>query len=428
MLLQKGTEMEFERDGMKSCPIEFDHESEAHSQDAAETYRQLRQGCPIAWTEKHGGYWVATRYKDVVAIAQDGDTFGAFKTFDPANQVATGGITIPPGLVPRGLPVESDRPEWDSYRGFINRKFAPKAAEARRASIRQYAESMLDKVIERGEMDLVDDLASPVPAMATMDLMGLPLEDAHHFADSIHKLIYTPKASGDYPSVVNGVGWVFERCLQEFRKYREKPPQDNLLSYFAHEKMDGRWITDDELLSFSNNILAGGVDTTTALTTHTLVYLAQNPDERQRLTDDITLLPIAREEFVRYFTPMHGTARNARRDTSIHGADIKTGERIYLSWSSANRDPEIFDNPEEIDMSRYPNRHIAFGAGAHRCIGSFMARVAFEEMVKAVLERIPDYQVHVHNARSYPNIGTINGWINMPATFTPGTKSVRNPS
>ena len=135
----------------------------------------MRQQCPVAWSDQLGGFWVATRYKDVIAMAQDGDTFSAFKTFDPATQIATGGITIPPGLVPRGLPVESDRPEWDSYRGFINRRFAPKAAEARRADMRRYATMLLDEVIERGEMDLVRDLTSPVPAMSTMDLMGLPL-------------------------------------------------------------------------------------------------------------------------------------------------------------------------------------------------------------------------------------------------------------
>lgn len=404
------------------CPVDFDHESEEHARNWEAEFRAMREQCPVAWTEQHGGYWVATRYKDIVKIAQDTATFGSFKTWDAATGTAKGGITIPPGLVPRGLPVESDRPEWDAYRGFINRKFAPKAAEARRADMRRYADMLLDRVIETGEMDLVRDFTGPLPAMSTMDLVGLPLDEWHLFAEPLHEITFTPKQSPDYPRVIATMGWVFQRCFEEFERYRREPLQDNLLSHFAHETIDGRAITRDELASYCINILAGGVDTTTALTTNTLIYLFQNPAEKQRLIDDISLLPIAREEFIRFFTPMHGAARHLTRDAEFEGAAMKEGQPVYMAWSSGNRDPEIFEQPDAIDMTRFPNRHIAFGAGPHRCIGSFMARVAFEEMVTQILRRIPDYALNLDAARLYPSIGTINGWIDMPATFTPGRK------
>jgi cytochrome P450 len=116
---------------------------------------------------------------------------------------------------------------------------------------------------------------------------------------------------------------------------------------------------------------------------------------------------------------MHGAARHLSRDAEFDGVTMRKGEPVYMAWSAANRDADIFDNPDEIDLTRFPNRHVAFGAGPHRCIGSFMARVAFEEMMKLILEHIPDYVLHVERAELYPSIGTINGWINMPATFAP---------
>lgn len=406
----------------KGCPVDFDHESERHALNWSDEFRDMRDKCPVAWTEKHGGYWVATRYKDIVAMAQDDMTFSSFKTFDPHSGEVIGGITIPATPIPRGLPVESDRPDWDLFRKFLNRRFAPKAAEARRANVRRYADSLLNRVIETGEADLVNDFTGPLPAMTTMELMGLPLQEWRKFADPLHEMVFTPKEAPDYPHVIAGVQWIFQRCVEIFHQRRREEPGDDLLSYFAHEQIDGRPVTEDEMLSFCNNIITGGVDTTTALTTHALVYLDENLEDRQRLMEDSSRLPIAREEFVRYFTPIHGLARNVERDVDMDGAHMEKGDRVYLAWAAANRDPEIFDRPEEVDIARFPNRHIAFGAGMHRCIGSFMARVMFEEMMHVVFARIPDYRCHADRARRYTSIGTINGWIDMPATFTPAPK------
>lgn len=406
----------------KACPIDFDHESAEHGANWPAEFRDLRSKCPIAWTEKHGGFWVATRYQNVVAMAQDDATFSSFKDFDPATNKVRGGISIPARPIPRGLPVESDRPDWNAYRSFINRKFAPKAAEARRARVREFANALLDRKIELGEMDLVNDFTGPVPAMTTMELMGLPLEEWREFSDPLHAMVYTPQESPDIARIIEGVDWIFRRCAEVFLQCKNEPQRDNLLSYFAHEKMEGRYLTIDEVLSFANNIIIGGVDTTTALTTHALSYLHDNPSEKQRLMDNPEMIPIAREEFVRFYTPIHGLGRQATRDVEIGDVQIEAGDSVMLAWSAANRDPEIFDNPEQIDMARFPNRHVAFGAGMHRCVGSFMARVMFEEMVAEVFARIPDYRIDYDRSRRYTSIGTINGWIDMPIAFSPGPR------
>ena len=406
----------------KACPVNFDHESEGHAQNWPQEFREMREKCPVAWTEKHGGYWVATRYKDIVGMAQDDATFSSHKTFDPHSGDVEGGITIPQTPIPRGMPVESDRPEWAASRSFINRKFAPKAAEQRRENVRKYATALLNRVIETGEMDLVNDFTGPVPAITTMELVGLPLEEWREFADPLHEMVYTPKEAPEYPRVIKSVEWVFQRCVEEFNKRRGEPQRDDLLSYFAHEKFGDRYLDAEEALAYCTNIITGGVDTTTALTSHALSYLHDNPAEKQRLIDDPKLLPIAREEFIRYFTPIHGLARNVTKDVEVDGAKMEGGDRVYLAWSAANRDPEIFEGPEEIRLDRFPNRHIGFGAGMHRCIGSFMARVMFEEMMAQVLTRISDYRIDLSKAERYTSIGTINGWVNMPVTFKPGPK------
>jgi cytochrome P450 len=409
------------------CPFKFDHESEQHALNWPAEFRQLREQCPVAWTEEHGGYWVVTRYSDVVRMAQDGATFSSHKSFDPDSGRVEGGITIPATPIPRGIPVESDRPEWDAYRKFINGKFGPKAAEARRADVRKYVTALIDRVIESGSMDLVNDLTGPTPAMTTMDLIGFPLELWRQVADPLHEMVYTPKTDPAFPQVIERVNWIYKRVAEELAERRRTPREEliareDLLSYFVAQPIDGRYLCDDEVLAYCNNILPGGVDTTTALTTHALVYLHDHPDEKRRLMENPDLLRTAREEFVRYVTPIHALARNATRDVEIGSQTIHKGERVLLAWSSANRDPEIFENPDEVVLDRYPNRHIAFGAGVHRCIGSFLARVMFEEMITQVFARIPEYKIDVSRAQRYTSVGTINGWVNMPVTFTPGCK------
>lgn len=287
---------------------------------------------------------------------------------------------------------------------------------------RQCVNDRINAVIQRGAVDFVLDINGPVPAMVTMKLMGLPLEDWRDFAEPLHEVVYTPKESPDFPAVATRFAEMLDRCVAEWERYKLVPEQDNLLSYFAHQPFEGRMLTKDEVIGYSNNILAGGVDTTTALTTHVLVYLWQNPSEKLRLIEQPELLPKAREEFVRFFAPQHGVARNVTRDTSFSGVEMRAGDRIYMPWGAANRDPEIFDNPDVVDIERFPNRHIGFGAGMHRCIGSFFARVMFEELLTGILDRIPNYEIDIDAAERYGSIGTINGWKNLPATFTPGSR------
>ena len=404
------------------CPVEFDHESVDHAYNWPERYRALRAECPVAWTESHGGYWVATRYKDVISLAQNNEVFTSGKSYDPETGEVVGGIVIPPLPAPGAIPDETDNPEWEGYRKLLNRNFGPKAIENYRESAQQFATYLIDQVIETGQIDIVNDFTSPLPAMVTMKLVGFPLDEARRFADLMHEMIYTPKGDPGFAHIMSETQWIRKRVAEGMELYRREPA-DNLLSYLVQGKINDKYLEDEEIQQIIWNVLAGGVDTTTGLTANVLLHLYEHPDKRQQLIDHPEIIPLAREEFVRYFSPIHALSRTAQEDTIVDDRMVLQGERILLAYAAANRDPEIFEDPDEVKLDRYPNRHIGFGAGMHRCIGSFFARMMFETMLNEVLTRLPDYEVDVARARKYTSISAVNGWIDMPATFTPGPKS-----
>jgi len=200
-------------------------------------------------------------------------------------------------------------------------------------------------------------------------------------------------------------------------------PRPGLVDALVKATIDGNKPDDMELLGVLALLIGGGFDTTTALTAHSLEYLSEHPGERERLSRERdTLLDSATEEFLRFYTPAPGDGRTISADCEIAGTSFKEGERLWISWAMANRDPAVFPDPNEIDMERKGNRHTTFGLGIHRCIGSNVARMTFKRMLLAVLDRMPDYVCDPAGAVHYPTVGVIQGMQHLPATFTPGPR------
>jgi cytochrome P450 len=409
-------------DGTKAWPIHFDHESSAHARDWPAEFRTLRHKCPRAWSDQHGGFWLATRYADILSIAQRPEAFSTRKDIDTETGKECGGVTIPPVPGYRAIPNEVDPPEWSGFRGFVNRHFSPKAVEQRRVKAQQYAAALVDIVIETGRFDIVDDLTNPLPALVTMEVLGFPVQEWRSFSDPMHMVAYLPTNDSAYAEKVGTFMRYFERRIDEEVALRRTEPKDDLLTHLARDTINGKPLDRHHIHSIALNILGGGVDTTTALTSNALLYLSRNPKEKQRLIDNPELLPIACEEFLRYFSPIHGLARTVAEDIDIDGWHLEKGERVLLAYASANRDPEAFDSPEELKLDRYPNKHIGFGSGIHRCLGSFLARLMFQTMMTEVLSRMPDYEVIEEKILPYTSLAKVNGWIRMPAKFLPGQK------
>jgi cytochrome P450 len=397
--------------------VDFDH----HSRDYADNWREvtadLRSRCPVAWTEAHGGYWVASSYEAVRAVALDDETFSS------DNDIAgeRGGFQGA-GAIPRSpmqlIPLEVDPPLFNAYRKLLNPKFSPAAAEEWRPFVRQATDAMIDRICAAGQCDVVKDIASPIPAMLTMRLLGLPLDEWEDVATPFHEISWAVPESEMYHRAIEGVFRVLGKLAEELVKRRAEPA-DDLLSFLAGADIDGRPLTEEEILKMCFLQLIGGVDTSTGLLSHTFAWLSDHPDEGRRLLDEPAYLRTATEEFLRWVSPAPALARTVTKETELGGQRLCPGDRLLVSWASANQDEAVFDNPDEVQLDRWPNRHQGFGLGAHRCLGSNLGRVQFQEVLTTTLRRLPDLKADVGAAQRYPSLGQVNGYATLPATFTP---------
>ena len=213
---------------------------------------------------------------------------------------------------------------------------------------------------------------------------------------------------------------MLERLRAEADRCRARP-RDDILSALVQLERDGRPLDDEAITSVLWNLIGGGLDTTASLTVLTLLHLAAHPDQRRLLIEQPSLLAGATEEFLRYFSVSEQLSRTVSTDTELGGQRLRAGDRVLISWLSANRDAMQFADPDEVILDRNPNQHVAFGVGPHRCLGLHVARVSFQVLIREVLERIPDYQVS-EPPEFYDGNPLLNGLVKLPVTFTPGPR------
>ena len=396
---------------------DFDHHSPEYARTWVELSRRLRREAPVTHSDHYDGYWIVTRYEDVVRVGRDHETFASNKSWD-ADGCPHGGISIPSGSL-HLIPDETDPPEWNGYRRLLNPRFAPVAVERIRPALAAYTTEMIDRVIETGRFDIVLDLANPVTALITLEMLGVPTDEWRRWAEPFHVAAYG--GSDDHPNLDEEFVWVATQ-LAAYVAERRTERRDDLLSYLIDAEIDGEALTDELIVAIAMQVLGGGVDTTTALVSNTLMYLDDDRATRQRLIDSPALFVSAREEFLRAFTPVHALARTVTKEVELGGQQLSPGDRVLISFGSANRDETEFDEPDDVELGRFPNRHLGFGIGIHRCLGSNLARATFQSMIEQVLERMPDYAITRDQAQRYPSIAVINGWVQMPATFSPGKR------
>jgi cytochrome P450 len=253
-----------------------------------------------------------------------------------------------------------------------------------------------------------------------MGMLGFPLADWTIYCEPAHAMVYTPPQSRDFPHVLDLAIQMSGKLAEEMGRARINP-RPGMLKALIDAQTNGASFVDDDILGTLTLLIGGGFDTTTSLTAHALTWLDSHPEQRQALLDDPNLLDTATEEFVRYATPAQGGGRTITQDCQIGGHSFRSGDRVWMAYGLANHDPQAFEEPDEIVLDRFPNRHAGFGLGVHRCIGSNLARMTFKTMLSVVLERLKDYRLVEGGAVRYEDIGTINGYKHLPATFSPGT-------
>ncbi|PBJ36620.1 cytochrome P450 [Mycobacterium avium] len=318
--------------------------------------------------------------------------------------------------------LEMDDPEHRIYRTVLNPYLSPAAVKRWEPFIDEVTRAALDEKIEEGSIDFVDDLANIVPAVLTLAMLGIPLKKWKMYSEPVHAAVYTPEHSPDIERVTAMHREMGLDMVNNMLEIRENP-RPGIVNALLQMRIDGEPAPDLEILGNLGLVIGGGFDTTTALTAHSLEWLSEHPEQRQLLSDERkTLLDPATEEFLRYFTPAPGDGRTFSEDFELDGTVFKEGERLWISWAMANRDPAVFHDPDEVILDRKGNRHFSFGLGIHRCIGSNVARTVFKSMLIAVLDRMPDYRCDPEGTVHYETIGVIQGMRKLPATFTPGRR------
>jgi cytochrome P450 len=402
----------------------FDRHGEEYRVNFEALAQEMQSKCPVAWNSTYGGHWFAAGNKHVFEIARNSDVLSNDNDVHDERR-GYRGISIPPTTSrdARGGFLEMDPPEQRYYRQALNPYLSPAAVERWKPFVQEVTRATLDEVIETGRLDFVDDLANIVPAVLTLAMMGLPIADWPLYADIAHKQVYTKPDDPDMATVRAESRAMFGRLAAAVVEIRETP-RPGLIDALVNLSFDGERPTDFDLTGVLSLLIGCGFDTTTALTAHSLEWLAEHPDERERLSRERdSLLDPATEEFLRYYAPAPGDGRTFSKDCEILGTEFREGERLYLSWSMANRDPEVFPEPNKVVLERSGNRHSSFGLGIHRCIGSNMARMTFKQMLTAVLDRMPDYVCDKVGAVHYDTVGVINGMKHLPATFMPGPRT-----
>jgi cytochrome P450 len=395
----------------------YDHHRSLDQWDPEATHAQLRSACPVAHTPAHGGYWVVTSHDLVRQCGRDPEVFTSEHDLDGSRLgTAFGGIAIPPQGRYRSIPSEIDGPAFHQYRRLLLPWLTETAGARWLPVIRTMTTEILDRHLGSGSIDLVLDLANPIPAMVTMSLIGLDTDQWERFAGPLHLLVHATPRSPAWFAALEDIGDL-RAALLELVVARRRLPAEDVASAVAGAEIEGESISDADAVNVLFAVVAGGVDTTTALIANALFWLSAHPDVRRRLIEEPNLRPSAREEFLRVFSPAPATARTTTSAVHLGGQDLGRGERVLLSWAAANRDPEVFAQPDEVDITRDARPHLAFGFGPHRCIGAPLARVTFDGVLDTVLGTIGDFVVDMEGAVRYPRVGAVNGWVSIPTRF-----------
>ena len=351
-------------------------------------YRRLQTEDPVHW-DHYLHAWVVTRYTDVLTVLQ---RCSAQRQPSPEQLTALGLSELNPVaqvLVRQMLFL--DPPAHTRVRTLAAAAFTPARVAALRAHIQEITDGLIDAVLPAGRMDVIADLADALPATVTAELMGVPVEDREQlktwskdFSEMLGNFQHNPGRATLMLSTVDDMTRYFKAQIREQRS----TPREGVLHALMTAEVDGDRLSEEEVIANAIITMTGGQETTTNLIGNGLLSLLRHPDELERLRADLSLLPSAVEELLRYESPIQYTARLASADLALGGTVVRKRQAIIAVLGAANRDPERFADPDRLDLSRQDNRHLAFGWAAHFCFGAPLARVEAQVALATLLRRL----------------------------------------
>jgi cytochrome P450 len=347
-----------------------------------EDYEVMLDKCPVGHSSKHGGFKYIAKSEDIFAAEQDPETFAV----GPSMLLPSFGTDMPL------IPIDIDPPNHQAYRAILLPLFTPMKIAKLEPGMRETAAQLVAEVREAaakngGVADVSAVFARPMPTIIFGRLAGYPEADWPIFDRWIDEIIYERTSKPEVASAASAeLMDYFDKLIDA--RLADAGHHDDLVQKIIEARVDGRELTRDEQLSYCYLLFLAGLDTTAWGIRSALWYLAQNPVAQQQLRENPEMIPTATEEFLRTLSPVQAMARTCLKDTVVSGQEIKAGERVALVFGAGNRDPEVFENPNEIQIDREDNRHLAFGGGIHRCLGSNLGRkeiiVALEEFLKGI--------------------------------------------
>ena len=371
-------------------------------EDPIPRLREMQERCPIGWSEQQGGNWVLTHYEDIWNVERNTAVFSSAQ-----------GVSMPwHGMAPLP-PIEVDPPLHTVYRSALVKHFSPAAMAKQEPHAREVVSGLIDAFIEDGHADLATQLTMPLPAIVNTPVLGIPVEDRDNFQAWGAALLSS--AGQDLEAIGSCMGYFAEM----YHEVRREPRDDDMPTILTRIEIDGAPMDQTQFILSMIMIMVGGLDTTTNSGALMFDYLAKHPDQRRQLIEDPDLIPSAVEELLRHLTPLPALFRTTTQATTLHGREIAEGEKVQLCYMAANHDPAEFPDPETIDLTRSPNRHLSFGVGVHRCLGAALARMELKVLLEESLPRLGDYELVEPIAR-YASI--TRGVTNLKVRFTPGKR------
>ena len=350
-------------------------------------YSEIRESkCPIAHTDRYQGSWLPTRYEDVVAIAQEFETFTSRQilVMPPAegrNEGAYAGVAAPP--------ITSDPPDHHWHRRLILPIFSPQSVAKYEQGTRDLCNALIDEFIDKGTADAAADYAQHIPVRVIATMLGVPLEMEPAFTEWVRGVL---ENMTDKELRMKSFFNIVEFFMGQVEDRRKNPRKNDLITELMNAEVEGKKVPIEYVLGVCQLMLVAGIDTTWSAIGSCMWHMAQHPEHRKQLRENPDLWPTAIEELLRVYAPVT-MARIVDHDTEFQGCPMKAGDRVLMAFPAANRDPRQFENPDEVILDRQNNRHVAFGSGIHRCAGSNLARLEVRVALQTWLERIPEFEL-----------------------------------
>lgn len=378
-----------------------------------DVYEVMRRNPPFPHTDTPflsatpGGAWVAVRYEDCYKILQDWEHFSSNPTPEASEQLAA------------DLVVTLDPPRQQQFRKVLNPYFSPARMKALRPQIVAETDALIDTFIEDGAGDLADVAWSQPGIVFFKYLLGMPIGDV----SLCFELADTAQNGPTEDARMAAWGGLYQHIHDVVSARAVEPSQDDMIDVLLTAEIDGERLPLQDVAANAMLLVQAGLETTSSAMSFAFHYLATNPGDRDRLVREPGLVPRAVEEFIRFAGSIHGLPRTVAADVQLNGHTFRPGESVLVNYASANRDAEQFPNPDRCILDRSENRHLGFGAGVHRCLGSNLARLEFQIGVEQVLSRMPDYRLAPDEDAVFHGNSVTRGFRSIPVTFTPGEKS-----